>query len=353
MQKYLLATGATLTVMLSVAMLHAQTPRVEAPAPPAVEPAPAPPAADDALPPGADDALPPGADDALPPGAEPIPAPAPATTTGTTTANKIPASDLAPLPNHPLLPALEYSRKLYEAMGRNIRDYTCVLVRRERIDGELSEYEYLAAKISERRTGSPFSVYLSYLAPEKFKGREVLYVENERDGEMLVRNGGARFDYITAVVPPTSAAAMRSSRYPVTAIGLRNLMDRLLTQGARDMHYQECKVEYFDNAKVNGRQCLHIRVTHPIERPHFLYNHADIFIDKKLKVVVRYTSHSWPRKPGGEPLLLEEYNYLNIRLNVGLAPTDFDEKNPAYAFYRRLDEPAASAATESKVADAE
>ena len=35
-----------------------------------------------------------------------------------------------------------------------------------------------------------------------------------------------------------------------------------------------------------------------------------------------------------QPLdVLEEYNYLNLKVNVGLKDEDFDPYNPAYKFY--------------------
>ncbi len=38
-------------------------------------------------------------------------------------------------------------------------------------------------------------------------------------------------------------------------------------------------------------------------------------------------------QPGGQPQLLEEYTYLNVKLNVGLTDADFDDKNPEYNFH--------------------
>jgi hypothetical protein len=45
---------------------------------------------------------------------------------------------------------------------------------------------------------------------------------------------------------------------------------------------------------------------------------------------VRYESYDWPRTPGGQPELIEEYTYLNLKFNVGLTDADFDRGNPAY-----------------------
>ena len=50
---------------------------------------------------------------------------------------------------HPLDAVLATARRSLERL-ENIRDYSCVFAKRERIEGELSEREYLALKIRHR-----------------------------------------------------------------------------------------------------------------------------------------------------------------------------------------------------------
>ena len=55
---------------------------------------------------------------------------------------------------------------------------------------------------------------------------------------------------------------------------------------------------------------------------------------------VRYIAYGWPAKgEKGDPIL-EEFNYTNIELNVGLTDLDFDPANPNYKF-RGVGSPAA------------
>jgi len=42
----------------------------------------------------------------------------------------------------------------------------------------------------------------------------------------------------------------------------------------------------------------------------------------------------WPRRTGDKPVLLEEYTYERMRVNVGLKNLDFDPRNPRYQFPR-------------------
>ena len=146
---------------------------------------------------------------------------------------KIATHDPNTLREHPLWPALELAVSSYKHIRRNVRDYSCDLVRQERVHGELLDREFMTAKVRQRRTRNgkvavPFGVYLKVLAPTKVKGREVLYVEGANDGDMLVRNGGKRFAFVTTKISPTSDTAMNGNRYPLTEFGLENLVKRLI-----------------------------------------------------------------------------------------------------------------------------
>ncbi len=131
---------------------------------------------------------------------------------------------------------------------------------------------------------------------------------------------------------PTGMMAMKGQRYPITDMGIENLVLKLIEKGERDRHQDECTVEFRRGAKVGGRQCTMLTVTHPHPRPHFDFHVAEIFIDDELQVPVRYAAYSWPKVVGGERELLEEYTYQKIQINVGLTDLDFDRNNKAYNF---------------------
>ena len=59
---------------------------------------------------------------------------------------------------------------------------------------------------------------------------------------------------------------------------------------------------------------------------------ARVFIDDELRLPVRYEAYDWPDKQDGQSELIEEYTYLNMKINVGLTDSDFDIHNPAYRF---------------------
>ena len=241
---------------------------------------------------------------------------------------------------HPLDPAIRLAEEALERFRRTVRDYKAILVKRERINGVLGKTEFALIKVrSERREKdrvvTPFSVYLYFLKPEKIRGREVLYVRGRNGGKMLAHDSPNNFmgRFPSTWLAPDGAIAMRGQRYPITEIGIENLIVQLLKKGYRDRKRGECEVEFRKGTKINDRTCTLLQVTHPVPRPYFDFHIAQIFIDDALQVPIRYAAYTWPAKRGGTPVLLEEYTYLRLELNCGLTDVDFDPKNPKYNFY--------------------
>jgi hypothetical protein len=230
---------------------------------------------------------------------------------------------------HPLQPALELAQKGLAGLRGTIKDYSCTVVKRERIDGKLGEHEYMFAKIRHE----PFSVYLYFLAPDTVKGQEVIYVDGKNDGNMLAHAGsGVRAMMGTVALKPQSMIAMQGNRYAITEIGVENLAKRLVEVAEHDKQFGECDVNFFPNAKVNGRICTCIQVVHPVPRRNFRFHLARVFIDDEYTIPVRYEAYDWPQEAGGQPVLMEEYTYMNVKVNNGFTDTDFDPKNTAYKF---------------------
>ncbi|QDU95558.1 DUF1571 domain-containing protein [Lignipirellula cremea] len=257
---------------------------------------------------------------------------------------KVEASADDPLVNHPLTPVLRFAYRRLAALEVDIRDFTCTLIKRERINGELSGYQYIDLKVRTRQEEAngvtPLSVYARFTKPASVAGREVLFVENKNEGKVLARRGGTRLSYVTTSVEPDGPLALRDSRNPITEVGICNLIRRLIERAESDIQHDEVHVAYYKDSRINDRPCTQIVVTHPVPRDYFLFSRAEIFIDNEMNIPVRYVAYTWPTQPGGPELLQEEFTYTNLQLNVGLADADFSAENPAYMFYRRDDEDA-------------
>ncbi len=226
---------------------------------------------------------------------------------------------------HPLEPVLRWAQANLPRIEA-IRDYTCVLVKRERIAEKLRPYEYLFLKVRHR----PFSVYVYTLAP--IKGREIIYVEGRNHGRLWAHESGPRRLIIgTISLDPRGPRAMKGQKYPITEVGILNLTRRLLEVGRQELRCPDIQVKTYAQARLNGRPCLVLEFVHPRATNHRFYM-ARVFVDREWNLPVRYESYGPPAAPGEKPRLLEEYTYTNLRLNVGLTDEDFDIRNPNYRF---------------------
>ncbi len=238
-----------------------------------------------------------------------------------------PAVDAAQTVKHPLEPALIWAKEGLKSVEK-IRDYSAVVIKRERVGGEVGEYQYMFVKVRHE----PFSVYMYFLAPDKLKGREVIYVEGKNEGKMWAHGVGAQKIFGTLSLAPDGRIAMDGQRYPLTELGILNLVRRLIEVAEKDCKYGECDVQYFKGAEINKRKCTCIQVVHPVPRRNFMFHMARIFVDDEYNMPIRYEAHDWPEEEGGPPRLIEEYTYANLKLNVGFTDADFDVENPNYGF---------------------
>lgn len=239
---------------------------------------------------------------------------------------------------HPLDVALDIARAALESSRANINDYTALLIKREQTDGTLGQHEYMSLKVRNRKTVNgqvtqPFSVYLGFLKPSDVKGRECLYVEGKNGGNLTAHEGGFKGRFLPTVdIAPTGMLAMRGQRYPITDVGLENLLVKLIERGGRARKVPGVQCEFRKGARVRDRVCTVIQVTQPSGGPGREFHQAQIFLDDELNVPIRYVAYDFP--PAGQKVgpILEEYTYLSLRLNVGLTDQDFDRNNAKYNF---------------------
>lgn len=227
---------------------------------------------------------------------------------------------------HPLVATIQFAEERQSYIKENIRSYSCQLVKRERIGGRLQAYQHADIKVrcaeySAGEKSEPMCVLMTFLGPARVKGRVVLFREDHDDGQAWVRMGGSGlFKNVELKVEPNGESARRESRYPITDIGFDRIMQRLIDLAKRDVSADPAArntvVRYFQNAKLKDRSCTHIQVEHPVKSEEFTFYKASLYIDDELNVPVRLVVFDWPSTVGGPPRLMEEYNYMNLQLNV-------------------------------------
>jgi hypothetical protein len=224
---------------------------------------------------------------------------------------------------HPMAPAIRVLNEVLENIDQNVRDYTCTLIKREAVDGELSDPQQIMLKVRQ----TPFSAYLYFLKP--FQGREVLFVDGANNNELVVLEAGWKRNLGKLNLDPNGIVAMRGQKHPITEVGIRNLMAKLIAAKTAESQFMECSVTSNPNTRIGDRSTTLIQIEHPVPRKEFGTHITRIFLDNELRVPIHYDAFLWPEAPGQAPPLDASYTYANMKLNVGLAAQDFDATNPA------------------------
>lgn len=215
--------------------------------------------------------------------------------------------------------------------------YTATVFTRERVGGTLLDPQVMNLKLRQE----PLSIYMKWLVGDK--GRELLYVEGQNDGNMLVKVGGIKGKLLPPLkLNPSGSIALQEARYPATRIGMLELAREILVNRHADQKrgsgvYCEmlpdqefddracyCFYQEFDNAEVSP-----------------LYRKSIVLIDKEWCLPVVIKNYTWPMEGTeietanlDEETLIEHYSYSDVRFDKRLADADFDRTNKNYNFTR-------------------
>lgn len=229
---------------------------------------------------------------------------------------------------HPLAPCKRFAERVKAHIEENVNDYSCTFAKMERIDGTLQEANYIQMEVMH----DPFSVHLFFKQPKS--GQECLYVEGQHQGNMRVRAHGWRGTIAGVLtIDPNGSLAMDGQRHPITKAGVKNLTNELIRIAENDMKYGECEVKTYPDVKLgkgeNARSALMMEITHPVPRREFKFHLARVYVDKELKIPVRFEAYNWTKDANGKPELEELYMYSDVKVNSGLTANHFSESNPA------------------------
>lgn len=210
-----------------------------------------------------------------------------------------------------------------------IRDYTCTFYKRERHAGRITAPHIMAMKLRSQ----PFSVYMKFVQPNP--GREAIFITGRNNGKVVVHDVGiGKLLAGTMYLDPRGSMAMDENLHPVTDAGIGHLIDTVHSRWHAELKHGESLVEIHPDVRVNDRPCTMIQSIHPQKHANYLFHKVKVYIDRELGVPIRFEAYDWPRRAGETPELVEEYTYLNLRLNPGLREVDFDPRNKAYSYGR-------------------
>ncbi len=227
--------------------------------------------------------------------------------------------------DHPLKKAIELTEKSLAKL-KQIDGYQADLTKKE-IVGKRAVTHKMKVKIRHE----PFSVYIYYMEPSK--GREVLFVEGQNDGNLMAHDVGFKAIVGTISLNPTSAIAMEDNRYPITKIGLARSIEEVLAQWKKELEYGGTEVKYYPNAKLDKTiACRVIESTHPKPFKQFKFKTTRIWFDSKTNLPIRIQQYGFPKDAKAKAPLVEQYTYRNLKSGLKFTDRDFQKTNPKYNF---------------------
>jgi outer membrane lipoprotein-sorting protein len=216
-----------------------------------------------------------------------------------------------------------------KAKYQTVQDYTCTFFKRERIDGKLYTQHIMSMKARTK----PASLYFKFIQPNS--GREAIFIHGKNNDKIVAHDVGfGRLVAGTMHLDPKGDMAMEENRHPVTEAGLGSMIDLVKARWDTELHPGESILLFHPKARVGDRACLLVESIHPKKSQEFLFHKVKLYIDRELNLPIRFEAYDWPKQPGAEPELLEEYTYTNLKTNVGLKEHDFDPANAQYSYGR-------------------
>ncbi len=236
---------------------------------------------------------------------------------------------------------LQIAEDSLSRLRQEVDDYTATLVKQESIGSVVGEPNEMLVKVQCKHRGGnvdesqPMRVYLRFVQPANIAGREVIWCEDLHDGKLVAHEAGL-MGMLTVRLDPNGMIAMRGQKYPISDIGLTNLLKKLIQRGQQDLENPNVSVTITKNIEIDGLKCdlIQVRRSQPSGKPDD-FSLAEICLDRTRNLPIRYTAYGWPingQAADSKMPLLESYTYLNIRTNVGLTELDFDPTNPEYQF---------------------
>jgi hypothetical protein len=200
-----------------------------------------------------------------------------------------------------------------------IKDYTAILYKQERLGRNLQGVETILVKYREK----PKSIYMKWL-DGPWTGRELLYNESLNKTDVRVRESGL-LGVIPIWINYNNPIAQRGSNHPAVQIGLKFLLDLNTDNYKRATANHELGRKDHGIQVVDGRKVYVMENILPRDKKKGYYCYRVMhYMDYMDSLEPKVEVYNWNDQ------LQESFLYTKLKLNAGLTEKDFNPKNPEY-----------------------
>lgn len=232
---------------------------------------------------------------------------------------KVTVRGKTPANAHPMDKALKLITESKQKFSE-VRDYTCTLVKDERIRGSMQRHI-----VDMRVRNEPFSVYMKWQSPQKLSGQQACYVAGRNPGKMRVRGAGVKgiVGWVTLSLDDPRVRA--NSNRSIAQAGLANLYKTFEEAYRNDKRYNKTKIRVGEYIFAK-RRVIRVETVRMAKIPGPLSDtyRGVLYFDKETLLPARLERYSWPTEANPKGEALEIHSFLNLQTNVNLPNATFN-----------------------------
>lgn len=201
-----------------------------------------------------------------------------------------------------------------------IKDYTCVLLKQERVRGSLQKQATIFLKYRK-----PFDLYMKWIK-DPHLGRELIYRQG-KDAGLVVHEGGAIMGMATVTLDLDHRLVKRDTNHRITDLDIGFSLKTIHDNLYKGLKEGDVKIKFKGVTFISGRKVVLVESwfsnmeAKGYYSPHSIMGH-DTQTGLPIKIV-NFTN-------SGE--VQEEFIWTKIKFNPGLTDSDFDRQNAEYHF---------------------
>ncbi len=217
--------------------------------------------------------------------------------------------------------AMEILAKAQESYT-NLHDYVAEIHKQVHKNGKLDIDEHSIMKFKK-----PFKVYLKWTSGKK-DGNELLYVDGENDGKIIVRKKLPFGIRKTMHVDPDGFWVKNFSKHSIKDAGFIGIITKSYNQFAEAKKNNDVIAVTCSMEEINGRPThkVVLVVSPEGEKNGYYCRSAIEYFDAENFLPIKVTFWLW------EDDEVESLTFSNVKINVGLTDKDFDKENKEYQF---------------------
>ena len=179
---------------------------------------------------------------------------------------------------------LESLRQVAERVDQ-LDDYSCMIVLRDRVDGELSEQEHWRLKVRKR----PAALHLIHLATG---GRKLLWKDQALfDGEVLQGWSNHPHGFGLVKLKTTGILAKMGHRHPMTVWRMTDVMDRTFKQLQTHAGWTFNRRR---GASINKRPCTVLSFVYERQALSPTASRVDVYVEQETGLPMGFIQYGWP-----------------------------------------------------------